>query len=195
MNIIGIDYAMGCPAVCGFKGSPEKQFLYEDCQFHYLIDKKNPPYTTNIQGDIKPEYNSQEERFDWISTWTLSQILCYDPDLVVLEDYSFGSKGRVFHIAENTGLLKHKLFKANIPFIVVAPTTIKKFATGKGNANKEKMYECFTEQTGVDLRKQLDTTVEHPISDIIDAFYIAKYGYTELIRQSKLPLRDEVDQS
>ena len=113
----------------------------------------------------------------------------------MLEDYSFGSKGRVFHIAENTGLLKHKLFKAGIPFIVVAPTTVKKFATGKGNANKEKMYECFTEQTGVDLRKQLDTTVEHPISDIIDAFYIAKYGYTELIKQSKLPLRDEINKS
>lgn len=190
MNIVGIDYAMGCPAICGYTGG---EFNFENCTFHYLIDKKNPPFANNIIGDTKPDYVSQEERFDWISTWALSQVLCYNPDLVVLEDYSFGSRGRVFHIAENTGLLKHKLFKTNTPFIVVAPTKIKKFATNKGNANKDLMYEKFTEQEGIDLKKELDTEVEHPISDIVDSFYLAKYGYSELIRQSELSMRDEND--
>ena len=46
-------------------------------------------------------------------------------------------------IAENTGLLKHKLYKIKVPTKPVPPTVIKKYATGKGNANKELMYEAF----------------------------------------------------
>ena len=174
MNIVGIDYAMGCPAICGYTGG---EFNFENCTFHYLIDKKNPPFANNIIGDTKPDYVSQEERFDWISTWALSQVLCYNPDLVVLEDYSFGSKGRVFHIAENTGILKWKLWNSELEYHVVPPTVIKKFATGKGNANKEMMYESFLEETNVNLNESLEIKSEkigNPVSDIVDSYYICK---------------------
>ena len=61
----------------------------------------------------------------------------------------------------------------------MAPTTIKKFATGKGNANKEKLYDAFVEETGIDIRKTLDISNKswNPVSDIVDAYYIAKYGF------------------
>ena len=96
---------------------------------------------------------------------------------VTIEGYSMGSKGKVFHIAENTGLLKYKLWKHNIPFDTPAPTTVKKFATGKGNAPKERMYECFEATTGWDLESLLDCRRDkNPVSDVVDAYYMATYG-------------------
>jgi len=96
----------------------------------------------------------------------------------MIEDYSFGSKGRVFNLAENCGLLKHKLYTGGYKFSTVAPTVIKKFATGKGNANKEVMYESFLRETGLNLNAVLSprsTKIGSPVNDIVDAWYIANY--------------------
>ena len=89
-----------------------------------------------------------------------------------------GSKGRVFNIAENTGVLKYKLWQSRIPVTITPPTTIKKFATGKGNADKFAMYEAFKKETKVDLRKEISPNkkdVGNPVSDIIDSYYICKH--------------------
>jgi Holliday junction resolvasome RuvABC endonuclease subunit len=60
------------------------------------------------------------------------------------------------------------------------PSVIKKFATGKGNADKQKMYEQFTKDTNTNLMKAFDIpTLNNPITDIVDAYYIAKKGYYE----------------
>jgi len=77
--------------------------------------------------------------------------------------------------------LKHKMWKQKIKFSTYPPTVIKKFATGKGNANKELMYDAFTSElvTPTDLKERLTpkaTKIKNPISDIVDAYYIAKCG-------------------
>ena len=64
----------------------------------------------------------------------------------------------------------------DVPVVSVAPTQIKKYATGKGNANKELMRSNFEEQTGVFLQDIMEHTGENPISDIIDSYYICTYG-------------------
>ena len=61
------------------------------------------------------------------------------------------------------------------------PTVIKKFATGKGNANKEQMYEAFVDEllTPTDLKERLTPKAKkviNPISDIVDSYFIAKCG-------------------
>jgi len=58
-------------------------------------------------------------------------------DLVVLEGYSYGSPNQAHPIGELGGVVRVGLWEAGIPFHVVAPTTIKMFACGKGNAKKE----------------------------------------------------------
>jgi len=87
----------------------------------------------------------------------------------------------VFNIAENAGLLKHYLWKKGFEYHTVPPTVIKKFATGKGNANKEKLQEAFIAETGVDIKNMLDMTEKqwNPLSDIVDAYYICKYGFEQ----------------
>ena len=91
------------------------------------------------------------------------------------------AKGQVFNIGENTGILKYKLRERVAPKMsIFAPSEIKKFATGKGNANKMLMYEAFTEETGDDLSLIFGPwdqgyKGQSPVSDIIDSYYRAKY--------------------
>ena len=65
-------------------------------------------------------------------------------------------------------------------FETIPPTVIKKEATGKGNANKELMYETFLAETKIDLQSQLtpkSTKIVNPVSDIVDSYYICKTGF------------------
>ena len=84
------------------------------------------------------------------------------------------------NIGENTGILKKQLKEAGFKYVTIPPTVIKKHATGKGNANKELMYETFLSESHVDLKSQLSpksTKISNPVSDIVDSFYICKTGF------------------
>lgn len=60
--------------------------------------------------------------------------------VAVIEGYSYGSKGRaLFDIGEWGGVLRLLAFEMNVPYAIVPPSTVKKFATGNGNAPKELM--------------------------------------------------------
>lgn len=59
--------------------------------------------------------------------------------LAAIESYSYGSIGRLFQLGELGGVLRLALFKADIKFIEVAPTQLKKFATGNPNADKSEI--------------------------------------------------------
>ncbi len=181
-TIIGIDYSMNSPGVCIFakgsvilhgfhndwKGKREYQFDGNDIDFFVSID-------TNIY-----EYKTETERFDLLATKVVSKILKFEYPLVYLEDYSMGSKGMIFNMAENTAALKIKLYNKGIQVVTVAPTTIKKFATGKGTAKKEQMHEAFVTKTGVNLHEVLSgprkKKLGNPVTDLIDAYWIAEYA-------------------
>ena len=192
---IGIDYSLSSPGVC--VNTSEEEFQYEDCKFYYLTNTKKYVGTFKEKmafgtSDVeyigwphKP-YSSEPERYNNIANWVID-IIKSQPQLMIgklwekhpiiqIEDYSFGSTGRVFHIAENLGLLKYKLkIECGWDYTLLAPSVIKKFATDKGNANKELMLGAFQEDTGVNLEVLLDSSVKSPITDIADAYFICKY--------------------
>lgn len=59
-------------------------------------------------------------------------------DLVVIEGYSYASKGAsVVDIGEMGGVVRLMLWERQIPYVEVAPSSLKMFATGKGNAGKD----------------------------------------------------------
>lgn len=176
---------MTSPSVCISGGGV---FSYKSCTFHYLTDKKKlEGKAHNIVGNLIGEYQNSQERFNTISNWALTIVKNNDPEHVYIEDYSYGSVGRVFNIAENAGLLKHKLWTSKITFSTIPPTVIKKFATGKGNADKSKMEEAFIGETGVDVKQLLGLTPNqwNPSSDIIDSYFICKYGYDQTLHIKK----------
>ena len=192
---IGIDYSLSSPGVC--VNTSEEEFQYEDCKFYYLTNTKKYQGTFKEKmafgtsaveyiGTQHSPYSSEPERYNNIANWTID-IIKSQPQLMIgklwekhpiiqIEDYSFGSTGRVFHIAENLGLLKYKLkIECGWDYTLLAPSVIKKFATDKGNANKELMLGAFQEDTGVNLEVLLDSSVKSPITDIADAYFICKY--------------------
>lgn len=173
---------MTSPSLCVFSNGA---FSYSKCKFYFLTDKKKLEIKTKtLEGTLIDEYTSQEERFDFISEWAMSVLNRYLPDVVYMEDYSFASTGRVFNIAENAGLLKHKMWISNQKFYTIPPTVIKKYASGKGNANKEVMETSFIKETGVNIKALLGLTPSqwNPSSDIIDSYYICKYGHEQSSR-------------
>ena len=191
MKIIGIDYSLTCPCCCvvdgGFNGDNAG---LDNCRFYFLTNTKKYEglfLDGQIQGDYFDEWTSQQERHDNISEWVFNTVIgsTVNP-YVFIEDYSFGSKGRVFNLAENTGLLKHKLYKRGIKFETLVPSVIKKLTTGKGNADKEKMYDKFYEETGVNMMEACDqTTLNNPVTDIVDSFFIARCGYEISLKNPK----------
>ena len=186
IKAIGIDYSLNSPAVCIASGD----LSFKNCKFYYISSKKK--YIgkfDNILGTEYPEWTDPIERFSKISDWVYNSLRNYgdmelfnDKQIVHLEGYSYGSKGQaIFQIAENCGILKYSLLQKKIHYNIIVPSIVKKFATDKGNANKELMYEQFCKDTKTDLKKLLDTTkAGNPVSDIVDSWYIAKAHYGRL---------------
>ena len=191
MRIAGIDYSLTSPAICVWKSTDDRLFNFDDCALYYLeIPKRRGPTPhgiLNIHADPYPEWETEEERHELLSKWTMSIITGCE---VFIEGYAFATSGtsHVRSIAENTGLLKHKMHKVKQSFTSVPPTVIKKYATGKGNANKEGMYEAFVDEllTPTDLKERLTpkaTKVKNPVSDLVDSYFICKYGWEGFIAE------------
>ena len=184
-TIVGIDYSLNSPAIC----IADNNFDFDKCSFHFLTSKKKHigKFGKNIFGYEIKEYTTNIERFNNISLWALDIIHKYKPRQqtaqVFIEGYSFGSKGQaVFQIAENCGLLKYKLHMSpSILYDIIVPSVVKKYASGKGNADKQLMYDSFKEHTKQDLLKLFDMgKLNNPVTDIIDSYYIAKVGYENI---------------
>lgn len=175
-KVAGIDYSMTCPAITVMDLTKSKKF--DDCVVHYLNESKRfAGVRNNIHGTQYSKPTNNIQRFEQISEWAYSVV--FDCKYVMLEGYSMGSRGHVFDIAENTALLKYKLYRNSIPIHICPPTVLKKFATGKGNADKNRMYTSFVERTGINLKKLFNSKGEKigsPLSDIVDSYYLALYG-------------------
>lgn len=176
MIYAGVDYSLTSPSICIYN-SAFGEFKFERCMIYFLTDVKklHTLFLGNVRGESLQGYNNECQRYDTISDWAMQYLIgCA---LVGLEDYAFAAKGRVFHIAENTGILKYKLFQQSIPVETIPPTVVKKKATGKGNSDKEMMYQAFISETGVMLKDIITPNkkdVGNPVSDIVDSYYICK---------------------
>jgi hypothetical protein len=171
--LIGIDYSITCPCLCLF--DERKTFKFDNCFFYYLTNTKKyaDKIAPNITGESFQEYVQDVDRFDTISEWATN--LCIGAADVGMEGYAYGAKGRVFNLAENMGLLKYKLYKHAIPVTIVEPSKVKKCATGKGNADKQVMYDTFSKETNTDLKSMFNQkTLSNPVTDVIDSYYVLK---------------------
>ena len=174
--LAGLDWSMSCPAICIH--DTKNPLTFKNCTFYFYIDsKKYDQSYGNVHGFKATLYNSEEERFDNIASWAITILKKHGVKEACLEGYAMGASGRVFNIAENIGLLKHKMWKEGIAFITPAPTAVKKTFTGKGNAKKLGMYEALLGMgLDVDLEKVMDSNAEKsPIADIVDSFAMVHY--------------------
>ena len=115
---------------------------------------------------------------------------CKNPEIqeiyIVIEGISYGSTLRtksIFDLAGLNYIIRNKFINIyddenRIKLNIVPPTHIKKFATGKGNANKDRIINIFS--------------VSHPklvseigkIDDLADAYYMCCYA-KELYKEKR----------
>ena len=107
------------------------------------------------------------KRLYYIRRRIVQYLLINKPDIAVIEGYAYSpNAGRSFSIGELGGVIKLLLYKQKISYLIVAPTTLKKFTTGKGNSPKSKMEKAVYKNWNVEFN------TEHEI----DAFALAMLG-------------------
>lgn len=80
-------------------------------------------------------------------------------DLVVIEDGVVRSPA-AFDLGMLHGSVRRELMQARTQYVLITPATLKKFATGRGNATKPDMRMALYQRMGIDLRddNQVDAT-------------------------------------
>ena len=117
---------------------------------------------------------------------TEKKLLTKTPKTIVGIDYSLNSPAVC--VANNGGTsfsdcnFYYLTGKKKYTCKTIVPSVIKKFATGKGNADKQMMYDTFKATQGINLMKVFDQEkLNNPITDIIDSYYIMRAGYENSI--------------
>ena len=124
---------------------------------------------TNIEDNIYLRIKHIEEEIAKI-------IDEYKPSYVAIENLSFASRGKgMFQLAGLHFLVCLSMVNKNVPFIEVAPTTLKKFVTNSGRARKELMLLQIYKRYGV----------EFDSSDEADAYGLALMALTKSLEKLK----------
>lgn len=106
----------------------------------------------------------------------------YTPRAAALEGYSYGSTGKVFELGELGGVLKLLLHDAGVPFLVVPPSSLKKFIAHKSEATKEDMRRAVEERFGLDIDQE----------DACDAYGLARVARAWMLKNSTIRAELEV---
>ena len=109
----GIDYSLNCPCLCIYDDSLG-EFSHDTCEYyfqqHSVSEKEKERRLElklkNIHPSVQYEWKDDHHRFFGLADYFLSILIQYGVSIVAMENYSLGSTGKVFNIAECTAALK-----------------------------------------------------------------------------------------
>ncbi len=111
----------------------------------------------------------------------LESLGVFDPiktKLIAIEDYAFGRADRgILDRAELRGIILWHIQEAGIPRILISPSTVKKWATGKGQIKKDMVPMHVRQKYATHL---LQAALEIKDNNQADAIPIGDIGYTYL---------------
>jgi len=104
-----------------------------------------------------------------ISARVMEAIVKYKPNVVIIEGPAFGvqKSSSIFTLGELAGLVKSSMYAMQQSFVIVTPSALKKWITGKGNAKKDLMLLKVYKRFGVEFSDD----------NLCDAYSLAKYGF------------------
>lgn len=118
--------------------------------------------TVVVLETINPGKRRGAERLAFIRDTVSSYLQQERLVAAAFEGYSYGSTGKVFELGEIGGVLQVLLYDRSIPFSVVPPASLKKYATGNAHALKDVVIRAA------------QTTGARPTDDNqADAFFLA----------------------
>jgi Holliday junction resolvasome RuvABC endonuclease subunit len=128
---------------------------------------------------IKPRDKNIEVRIG-IAYRTLCEIVeDLNVEIIAMESIAFAGRGRVVDLSALYGVMYYGLQDKGYNVISFPPTTVKKFATNSGRASKEEMIEALPEE----IKEDFEAINASDISDLADAYHIAKLAYSKLQEQ------------
>lgn len=98
------------------------------------------------------ELTNRLRRYDEFVLRIQEEITERGPELILIEGYSYASRGSVISLGEFGILVRQSLFEVTDNVLEVAPSLLKKFATGKGNAGKSQMVSEITRRYDVTFK-------------------------------------------
>jgi crossover junction endodeoxyribonuclease RuvC len=86
-------------------------------------------------------------------------------DVIALEGFAFGAKGQGVSVQYGIGHgIRNSLYRKILSFYEIAPSAVKKYATGKGNTKKDEMVLPIFKKWGF----------EHSSDNVRDAYVMAR---------------------
>jgi Holliday junction resolvasome RuvABC endonuclease subunit len=175
--IIGIDYSVTSPAIVAKIDGGYKFFCYRQKKKHKVMH-------ADLVMLEYPLYNSAEQRFDLLASGLLGAVEKHAgrPSSAFIEAYAYSGSGMITTIAEATGCIKQMLYKSGVGYTPLIASSIKKHASGKGNASKREMVDAFKKEYGqcpytwFDIKDDGKEKIPSPVSDIVDAYFVLQCG-------------------
>ena len=153
MRFLGVDPSLRSTGYC-----------YKDADENYVVGRiksgslRNAPRLSYVLGSFREIVEEASlQHTDFLS--------------VGYEDYAMGIRGgRSFSIGELGGVLKLHLWASRVPIMLIPPTSLKMFATGKGNADKPDVIQAVVENYGVEVNNDDE-------ADAVVAYHMAQARY------------------
>jgi crossover junction endodeoxyribonuclease RuvC len=125
-----------------------------------IIDNQGNVINTQ---DVTTKVKVDPQRFSDIAEKIMDEL---EPnDIITIEGFSYGSKGKGVSFQYGLGwIIRHMLIERGYEYTEVPPTSVKKFATGKGNTKKDEMVLPIYKKWGF----------EHSSDNVRDAFVLAQ---------------------
>lgn len=177
--IMGIDPSINCTGVCMADGNNNIYIMIPSKMTKRMSSFKNDwihliPY--NKDSYINDEY-AERERVKTNNIYnicsTLDKLICeYRPTHIYMEGISYGSVGSAA-LADLSGLnfsIRCMIKRHNIPFTIVSPMSLKKFAVANGSADKDLMVYAWKT-----LQPHLKDIKDIKVDDLADAYFLAHY--------------------
>lgn len=90
----------------------------------------------------------------------------FSPTFAVIENYGFGNSNTLATLVEIGTVVRYFLYQEGFPFMLVAPTGMKRFVAGAGNATKDMVMMKVYKRWGI----------EPATNNIADAIGLAMFG-------------------
>ena len=142
-----------------------------------LLNQVGELYSTEAIKTTPDHFPVHEDRIRHIVGYVLRKMQPISKyiKLVCVEGYAYSAKYNRETSGELGGMMKCALREAQINYLVIPPTVLKKYATGKGNCDKDEVRLGVYKQWGHEAKTD----------DEIDAYVLAKIGYAVLQRDTK----------